>query len=126
MRVAFVILGSRIAPLFDTASEAVLVDSARGEWQRQLLEVNDAPLLAVYHLADSAVDEIVCGAISCHLESMLLARGVRVHAFVAGELDEVVDAYWGGRLQEPGFAMPGCRGRCRRRRRSGRRHARPE
>jgi hypothetical protein len=42
---------------------------------------------------------------------MLAMRDVRVLPFIAGDVDEVIQAYITGELNRPRFAMPGCCGR---------------
>ena len=81
-----------------------------------------SPARRVQDLADLDVDTLVCGAISRDVESMVAAHGIRVMAFLAGDLAEIVAAWAAGRLSSARYAMPGCCGRGRGRGAGGGRH----
>ncbi len=68
-------------------------------------------------LAELDVGTLVCGAISRPLHEMVAAHGIEVIPFVAGDLSEVIQAWLGDKLEHDTFAMPGCCGRGRDRRR---------
>ena len=51
---------------------------------------------------------LICGAISRVLAEMVTAAGIEVLAYVTGDIDDVLEAYRGGELGQPQFAMPGC------------------
>jgi predicted Fe-Mo cluster-binding NifX family protein len=67
----------------------------------------------VQRAVDLGVDLLVCGAISRPLEVLLQERGLRVRAFLAGGLDEMVTACLAGQLDDGRWAMPGCGRGCR-------------
>ncbi|MDP2862869.1 MAG: hypothetical protein Q8N95_08765, partial [Desulfobacterales bacterium] len=58
------------------------------------------------------VGTLVCGAISRPLHGMVIASGIRVISFVAGDLRKVINAWLDGNLESGKFAMPGCCRRC--------------
>jgi predicted Fe-Mo cluster-binding NifX family protein len=66
------------------------------------------------------VDALICGAISWPLELALTSAGIEVIAQTCGDVDEVLEAFLAGQLEQEKFLMPGCCGR-RRRFRKGRR-----
>ncbi len=115
MKTAFSIWENRIAPVFDTAGRLLVVGPCPdGTLAESWASMPDAePLRKVARLADLGVGELVCGAVSRPLRDLLVARGVRVVPFVAGEVREVMAAWRKGCLGGADFAMPGC---CRRRR----------
>jgi hypothetical protein len=49
--------------------------------------------------------------VSQALAEMVVARGIRLIPFVAGETGEVAAAFAAGSLPSPAMAMPGCCGR---------------
>lgn len=55
------------------------------------------------------VQVLLCGAVSRPLENMIIASGIRVVPFLMGTVDEVIEAYFSGRLQDARFVLPGCR-----------------
>ena len=118
MKTAFSIWEDRIAPVFDTADQMLVVESddARMVSQtRETLPTGD-PLRKVARIVEMGIGTLVCGAVSRELQGRLAAGGIRFIPFVAGELQAVVAAWRGGRLPSPAFTMPGCglraRGRC--------------
>jgi predicted Fe-Mo cluster-binding NifX family protein len=113
MKTAFAFWENRIAPVFDTARDLLVVetDAGRMTQEQRLPMADDPPLTRTLRLAELGIETLVCGAISRALEEMLVAYGIQVHAFVAGNLEEVVQAWTSGILHKDAFAMPGCRGR---------------
>ena len=99
-------------------ARAELIEIADGQVrQRQMLPLPDAPAARIDALLAAGTDHLICGAISRSLEEQLTDHGIQPHAFISGDVAEVLTAFLTGRLGEPGFAMPGCRGgRCRRHR----------
>ena len=116
MKTAFSIWKQRIAPVFDTAHEIHLVDYAAGRVE----------MMSTYKLADTdltqkinwllqqGVSTLVCGAISRLLQERLVVAGIKVVSFVAGDLCQVMQAYFDGSLKNAAFMMPGCCGQRRR------------
>jgi predicted Fe-Mo cluster-binding NifX family protein len=121
MKTAFAVWNKRIAPVFDVARHVLLVESeaARGVAPTPVLLVGDQPLQKARQLSELGADSLVCGAISRALQAVLTARGIRVVAFVAGDVQDVIDAWQQPDLNIQNFAMPGCRPN--RRRQSNRR-----
>ena len=115
MKIAYAHWNGRIAPVFDSAQQVLVVDTENGntasEQQHTLSETG--PFQKGAQLADLGVQTLVCGAISRPLHEWLLARGINVVAFVAGELREVMQAWQNGTLESSAFAMPGCGRRMR-------------
>jgi predicted Fe-Mo cluster-binding NifX family protein len=120
-KVAFAIWNQRIAPVFDVARTICMVTVASGQTVEKQLDFlhTGAPVVRVAHLVEQGIDTLVCGAISQSLQNMLIAKGIRVIAFVAGDFQEVYHAWLHGKLGENTFAMPGC-GATRRQERHGR------
>ena len=113
MKTAFAYWENRIAPVFDTARDLLLVES-EGEHitrEERLPLADEPPLARTLRLVELGVETLVCGAISRALQEMLLAYGIRVQGFVAGDLHEVVRAWLEGKMNQEVFAMPGCLGR---------------
>jgi len=111
VRIAMTVLGERISPVFDVSQHFVLVDVEEGrEISRRAETVAVAePLVKLDRLSEWAVSAVICGAISRPLAEMLIASGVRVIPFVAGDAEDVLAAYLRGELPGPSFVMPGCR-----------------
>jgi microcystin-dependent protein len=106
----------RIAPVFDTGGQVLVLGDTPGAREEHLLQ-SPMPLHRAAELYALGVGTRICGAISRPMKEALAARGIAVVGFVAGDLDRVIAAWYGGGLDDT-FAMPGCRGTARR----GRRH----
>jgi len=113
MKIAFAHWNNRIAPVFDTAQQICVVDAESGkivsEAQEALLE--DLPVRKTLQLVELGINALVCGAISRPMYGLIVAYGIQVVPFVAGELDDVIQAWLSGELESDTFAMPGCCGR---------------
>lgn len=122
MKAAFATWGNRIAPVFDVARHihVVEVESGRVIKKRNEILADAFPAHKALRLAELGVEVLVCGAISRPMRSMIVAYGIRVVPFVAGEVEVLVNAWIAGRLEDGLFAMPGCHGERQRRFRGGR------
>jgi predicted Fe-Mo cluster-binding NifX family protein len=111
MKTAFAVWKNRIAPVFDVTRRVIMVESkaAGGSAQTPVLLTGDQPLQKVQQLADLGADSLVCGAISRALQAFLTARGIRVVAYVAGDVQDIIDAWRHHQFEIEAYAMPGRR-----------------
>ncbi|MFC1587690.1 NifB/NifX family molybdenum-iron cluster-binding protein [Planctomycetota bacterium] len=98
-----------VSPVFDTARRILVVESKNDqEVARFELAIEELSLpLRVEKLAASGADVLICGAISKPFAKMISGKGIEVIPFITGNVEEVLNAYFSGRLSEPGFFMPG-------------------
>jgi len=114
MKVTFAILNNRIAPVFDVAGLLHIVESEAGKVvssEEEFLPIDLLPVQKAARLIDLVISTLICGAISRPLYDTIVANGIKVIPFIAGDLDEVVHAWLNGRSDWNLFAMPGCCGR---------------
>jgi len=106
----------RVSPLFDVASELLLVDAEGAtETGRASVALPEQELpRRVRHLVDLGVNVLVCGGISQPLAGMVQASGIRLVPFTAGPVEQVLRAFLQGQLPSQAFVMPGWGGRWRR------------
>jgi len=119
MKAALTVWNGRVSPVFDVSREAVVLrieDGSVAALWRESLDTPNASL-KVDRVVDLGIDVLVCGAISESLHRELCARSVTVYGFVAGEIEQVIDALLAGALPASALSMPGCAGRRQRRRR---------
>jgi predicted Fe-Mo cluster-binding NifX family protein len=112
MKVALTVWDGRISPVFDVCRELLLI-TVEGETATS--RVNESVggvhgLLKIERLMELGVETLICGAISEDLRWDLTSRGVDVVGFVAGETEQVLQAFLTGKLPAS-LAMPGCRSR---------------
>jgi len=124
MKIAIPYWQSRVSPVCDEARHFLLVQSEDGQAVgRSDLEMTlpGTDLLGrAARLLDWEVDTVICGAISTGLETMLVGVGIQAVSHVCGEVEDVLQAFLGGTLEQDRFALPGCARRRRRRQREGR------
>ncbi len=105
--------------MFDVAERILLVQvGGSGEMSRREEPLpEEPPNLRARRVADLGVTALICGAISQPLEALLAARQIEVISQVCGDVEEVLEAFRAGALEDDRFIMPGCWGRTPRRRR---------
>jgi len=103
MKAAFTTWNNRIAPVFDVARTACIVEVAQDGLVSRRFETlgDDLPAQKVLCLVKWKIATLVCGAISRSLQSILTAQAIRVIPFVAGDLQEVIDAWLNGSMKMP-------------------------
>ncbi len=114
MKVAFAIWNNRIAPVFDVARLLHIVEAENSVINRsveEILPIDLLPIKKAERLRELGVKTLICGAISRPLYDTIVANGIDVIPFIAGELNEVVQAWLSGKFDWNQFAMPGCCGR---------------
>ncbi len=119
MRLAIPIFESRISPVFDFSTKALLFDLEEGK-EKGRSEIKLAgltPQARVERLKIEGVNTLVCASISLALQRMLVDAGLNVIPGIVGSVDEVLKAYQTGNLKSEQFLMPGLCQRCRKRRR---------
>lgn len=117
MKAAFSTWDNRIASVFDASNSIRLVEVESGKivHSEQDTLPDDLPVQKALRLVELNADVLFCGAISRTMHDLIVSYGIRVIPFVAGALDEIVDALAAGRSDWTSYAMPGCMGRGRRR-----------
>jgi predicted Fe-Mo cluster-binding NifX family protein len=118
MRIAIATWNDRVSPVFDTSSRLLVVNVDHGvETSRCFVEVrqDSSATGRVRRLTELAVTVLICGAISRALAESVSASGVVAIPWVSGPVEGVLRAYVTKRLSDARWRMPGCRGRCRRR-----------
>jgi len=118
-KIAQAIWGNRISPVFDVSDRVRIleVEDSKVINRTELVLSAKDPYGKASMLADKGTEILICGAVSRLFSEALAAHGIRVVSFVTGEADEVIEAYLDGNLDSARFAMPGCRGRRKMRRR---------
>ncbi len=102
---------SRVAPVLDWCSTILLIPKTTGKsWhdgEQLTVDTNVFDLLRL--LRRKNVSPVICGALSPHALCFGRHLGLEFICGVSGAIDEVVEAYRAGELDEPRFRLPGCR-----------------
>jgi len=112
-RATLAVWQDRVAPLFDVAQQLLLVEFESGRIVReQRASMPDVPAASkAIRLVELGTQLLICGAISEALQSLIMAHGIRVMPFLAGDITEIEQALLSDSLDLPKFAMPGWRKR---------------
>lgn len=111
MKAAFPVWKGKISPVFDVAREIRIVEKEEDAKEKEATHFikSDAPMERVSLIINEGVNELICGAISRTLYTVLTHNDIRVIPFISGNYQEVLRAWLMGRLHLPYFIMPGCR-----------------
>lgn len=109
MKIAIPLCRHRVAPLFEAAETFVLFDSRESHCAMNTREFRHAPIGdKCQQLLAAGIAVLLCGAISRRWQHQLEMLGVEVHAFLAGDVQEIAQTF--GQEGAAGlnrFAMPG-------------------
>jgi predicted Fe-Mo cluster-binding NifX family protein len=109
--IAIPVMRARVAPVLNWCSHILIFpkDPERGPGQELWLpELGALERLKI--LREKGVNTLICGALSADLWHYARQLGLDIISGVAGEVDEVLKAYWQNRLSQPEFWLPGCQG----------------
>jgi len=108
MKAGITIWNDRIAPVFDVAGSVLVLNIADLSVSAEIKVLPQASFAKIEALAQSGVEILVCGAISRPLLRTACAAGLKVIPFVAGNVDEVIQALRSGDIEAVAGTMPGC------------------
>lgn len=102
---------SRVAPVLNWCSRMLIIpENETDEAADRELVLNDmSGFDRLRALREKGVDTLICGAVSPELLNYGEDLGLRIIHGVAGEIDEVLQAYYEGQLDQPRFRLPGYR-----------------
>ena len=118
MRLAIPIFKSRISPVFDFSTKALIIDiEHEKETERHEIDLAGLDLQGkAKRLKDARVIILICAGISLPLHRMLAQAGLEILPGIVGSVDEVLNAYQKRNLKDRQFIMPGFCQRKRKRR----------
>jgi predicted Fe-Mo cluster-binding NifX family protein len=123
-KVAISIWKNRVSPVMDSANRILSIDYFDGNEIGR--KISSIPQLNDIHKAEffksQQIKILICGAISIRMHQILTASHIEIIPFIRGSIDQVIDAFNKGELQNGNFFLPGCgqhlygatRQRCRR------------
>jgi predicted Fe-Mo cluster-binding NifX family protein len=105
------IFQARISPVLDACNDLIVVDIEEGK-EIQRITVSLAALTLPERsqtIARRKIDTLICAGISDLMSRYLTGRGIRLINGIAGNVDQIVEAYCQRRLDEARYQMPGKR-----------------
>jgi predicted Fe-Mo cluster-binding NifX family protein len=108
-RTAVPVFMGRVSPVLDTCTQLFVVEPvSKNEIARRTLQVKGGSIFErTQELRHLGVEVIICGAVSDAFFNLLREADIELVSGIAGEVDDVIDAYRNGSLEQPNFRMPG-------------------
>ena len=112
---AIPVFRARVAPVLDWCSKIILIpeegaDAASG-LQIDVMEEDTFRLMRT--LREQGTKTLICGALSPEMLNYGESIGLRIIHGIAGDIEEVLQAYREQKLDQPKYWLPGCRGQRR-------------
>ncbi len=100
MKLALTVWEGRISPLFDSARMLLIADIENRQIAGKHFERFDggSAFSRAERLNDLGVNLLICNGISTAFANLIEAYRIKIIPFVAGPLDEVLEAYLTGKL----------------------------
>lgn len=111
MRIAIPIWGDKVSPVLDAAGRLLIVDiEDQTETSRFEIHLHGQDLSKrCFRIRNMDVDLLICGAVSQPFLKMLMASNIDIIPEIAGQTEDVLNAYLKGGLFQAKFLMPGCK-----------------
>ena len=108
-RIAIPVYKSRVSPVFDSCTRMLLIDLDHHQEidRTEILCAGLSEIERLKMLKKSSVCTVICGAISDGFYKMISSAEISVIIGIAGEVDQVLNAFRCNRLGETCFYMPG-------------------
>lgn len=108
-RTAVPIFRGRVSPVLDTCTQMLLVETnGRNEKARTTLSLEGTSLIERCRvLQEHGVGVVICSAVSDSFFKLLGQSDIATICGIAGEIEDVIQAYRRGSLEQPRFRMPG-------------------
>ena len=111
MKVAVTVWKERISPVFDASRRLLIakIKNTRVTDRSYVIFDPGSPSNLARTLSELDVTVLICGAVSQIPANTIVAGGITLIPFIAGEVDRVLKVYAEGSSLSPSFVMPGCR-----------------
>ena len=108
-RTAVPVFMGRVSPVLDTCTQLLVVESGdKAVMTRQTIPMKGGSLFErARELHKLGVGGIICGAVSDTFFNLLRESDIEMVCGIAGDVDDVIDAYRNGALEQARFRMPG-------------------
>ena len=109
MKIAIPVWENKVSPVLDTAARLLVVEAeGRGVISRFELYLDERDLAKRgLRIQGLGLDTLICGAVTRHFSDMLTSYGIHIVSGISGQPDEVLGAWFDGKLGEGKFLMPG-------------------
>jgi len=110
VRIAIPVLNGRVSPVFDGSKSLLVADfEGMNEVRREIKRLSKVHLAdRAQSVADLGVKNLICTAISKPLRIALEARGICVFPNVCGAVEDVLNAFICGKVNDCRLLREGC------------------
>ena len=110
MKPAMPVWNDCISTVLDFSDCLLVVDYESGVIRnRSMVSFAGATMVEkVARLRELGIQVLLCGAISRSMERMIVASGIKTIPFLRGRVNDVINAYFAGRMFGQDFMLPGC------------------
>jgi predicted Fe-Mo cluster-binding NifX family protein len=108
-RTAVPVFLGRVSPVLDTCTQLLLLDSGGNtKTSRKTIPMKGSSLFdRAREIQGFGISVIICGAVGDSFYNLLREAGIDLVCGITGDIDEVIEAYRNGMLEQPRFRMPG-------------------
>jgi predicted Fe-Mo cluster-binding NifX family protein len=108
-RIALPVFMDRVSPVLDTCDHLFLLEP--GDEKKAAHRTVPMKGLSIYERTSEikklGIRFIICGAVSESFYNLLKEAGIDLRFGISGDIDDVIQAYRNGKLDQPRFRMPG-------------------
>jgi predicted Fe-Mo cluster-binding NifX family protein len=108
-RTALPVFMGRVSPVLDTCGQLFMLepDDNQQAAQRAISMKGFSIYERTCQIQKLGIRFIICGAVSDSFYNLLREAGIDLRCGISGDIDEVIQAYRNGKLDQPRFRMPG-------------------
>ena len=108
-RTAVPVFLGRVSPVLDTCTQLLLLDSTgKTETVPTTIPMKGSSIFErAREIQRLGIGVIICGAVGDFFYNLLREAEIDLVCGITGDIDEVIEAYRNGTLEQPQFRMPG-------------------
>jgi predicted Fe-Mo cluster-binding NifX family protein len=108
---AIPVFRARVAPVLDWCSKILIFPEEGADFKshRQIVVVEKNIVRLMQTLREQGIETLICGALSPETLNYGESIGLRIIHGIAGEIEEILQAYREKKLDQPKYRLPGCR-----------------
>jgi predicted Fe-Mo cluster-binding NifX family protein len=108
-RAAVPVFMGRVSPVLDTCTQLFMLESdGKKKTARKTIPMKGSSIFErTGEIQKLGIGAIICGAVSDSFYNLLRDADIDLVCGITGDIDDVIDAYRNGTLEQPRFRMPG-------------------
>jgi len=108
-RTAVPVFMGRVSPVLDTCTQLFMLESdGKKKTACKTISIKGSSIFErASEFQKLGIGSVICGAVSDSFYNLLREGAIDLICGVTGDIDDVIDAYRNGTLEQPRFRMPG-------------------